>query len=437
MGGHSRFAPSATEREYTCPGSFLLNEQEPDRQSFDAAHGTAAHHVGELCLRMDQDVDTYAGCTIAVTAHGRCRFVHEKAPLKDDPDLYAEDEIELGFEVDDEMVVAVQEYVDRCRVLPGDHFTEVRVEHTDWCPDFDEFGDPLGPQFGTSDHIACVAAFADEDHEEATLYVDDLKYGMGVKVFAFENKQAIKYALAVWKEYNWIYGFKRVVIRIHQPRLGHFDVWELTVDELLAWGAKIKKRLELVFVENPPFEASEKGCKFCKAAARCASTPGMALFEARREHALLMFDDFTGDPIVQASTVSEADLMAAYKAIPLVEIAAKAVETEVRRRLMHNEPAGDLKVVLGKKDRAWKDEEGARRFLRSKGVDDTRTTTKKFASPAQAEKLLPRALWPELAEFYDRPPGGPVIVHKDDPRPAYHARLILDNFESDDEGSPE
>ena len=42
MAGHSRFAPSATEREYTCPGSFLLSEQEPDRQSDDAAHGTAA-----------------------------------------------------------------------------------------------------------------------------------------------------------------------------------------------------------------------------------------------------------------------------------------------------------------------------------------------------------------------------------------------------------
>ena len=63
---HSRFSPSATEREFTCPGSFLLNEMEADRQSPDAAHGTAAHHIGELCLRLDHDVETYAGCLIAV-----------------------------------------------------------------------------------------------------------------------------------------------------------------------------------------------------------------------------------------------------------------------------------------------------------------------------------------------------------------------------------
>lgn len=420
MAGHSRFAPSATEREYTCPASFLLSEKEQDVQSSDAAHGTAAHHVGELCLRLNHDVDVYAGCTIAVTPKGACRFVHEQAPIEDD---------EKGFEVDDEMVVAVQEYVDRCRVLPGEHFTEVRVEHTKWCPDFDENGDPLDPQHGTSDHVACIRGGIDIDFLVSTLVVDDLKYGLGVKVFAFENKQAIKYALGVYEEYNWLYGFKKVLIRIHQPRLDHFDVWELSVDELLAWGEDIKARLTLVFAPNPPMVASEKGCKFCKVAARCASTPGWALYEERKAYVAMQFDDLTGEPTAKFDAIPEKDLMKAYAATALYDIAGKAVAKEVFRRAAKGEPVGRLKVVAKYTDRTWRDEEAAKSFMRTHGIDDSKTVTKKFVSPAGAEKVLPKALWPKLAELYDRPPGGPVLVDKTDPRPAYRDTIVAESFD--------
>lgn len=425
MGTHSRFSPSSTEREYTCPGSFLLNEMEADRQSPDAAHGTAAHHIGELCLRLNHDVVTYAGCLIAVDKRGNCRFVHEKAPLNE--------ETELAFEVDDEMEVAVQEYVDWCRALPGDHFVEVRVEHTAWCPDEDEFGMPLDPQFGTSDHVACISGGA-LGYPESTIVVTDLKYGKGVKVFAVENKQAIKYALGAWKEYNWLYDFKHVVIRIAQPRLNHFDVWELTVEELLEWGDKIKERLSLVFAPDPPFQASEKGCKFCKAAYKCAATPGMALYEERKRHVALQFDDLTGEPLHDPREVSEEDLMAAYAAGPLYKIAAEAIEKEVYRRLAAGQSAGRKKLVAAHTHRAWKDDEEARAFLRSKGLDDSKITHKTFVSPAQAEKLLPRALWPELEAYYSQPPGKPCIVDITDPRPPYRDSAVVEEFTDLDDG---
>ena len=424
MGSHSRFSPSATEREFTCPGSFLMNEMEADRQSPDAAHGTAAHHIGELCLRLDHDVETYAGCLVAVDKRGNCRFVHEKAPLKDDPDIYDETEIELGFEVDDEMCVAVQEYVDRCRVLPGAHFVEVRVEHTDWCPDNDEYGMPLDPQFGTADHIACIPAGVHPDYPEATIVVTDLKYGKGVQVFAKENKQAVKYALGAWKMYDWEYGFKRIVIRISQPRLNHFDEWSITIDELLEWGAKIKDRLSLVFVEDPPFQASEKGCKFCKVSSKCK-----ALHDHLRSVYAMQFDDLTGEPLHNPRLLTDQELMQAYYAGPLYKIAAEAVEREVFRRLARGEPAGRLKLVAAHTHRTWVDETAVRDYLRSKGLDDDKTTTKTFVSPAQAEKLLPRSLWPELARLYDRPPGKPCVVDETDPRPPYRDRAAVEDFE--------
>lgn len=422
MGTHSRFSPSATEREYTCPGSFLLNEQEPDHQSVDAAHGTAAHHIGEICLRTNRDVDTFGGCTLAVDANGNTRFVHEKAPLNEMS--------EMAFEVDDEMIVCVQEYVDRCRALPGDHFVEVRVEHTPWCPDYDEWGDPLDPQFGTSDHVACIGEGVDPVFfPESTLVVTDLKYGKGVMVFAKENKQAIKYALGVWREYNWIYNFKRVVIRISQPRLNHFDEWELSVEELLEWGQKIKKRLELVFAEDPPFVASEKGCKFCKVNGKCVT-----LQNVHTQLAGIHFDDLTAEVERPPRTLTNDELFHAYNAIPVLKVAMNALQDEVFRRMAEGQKIGRKKLVASYTHRAWTDEEGARAYLRSKGISDEALIAKTFVSPAQAEKHLPPHLWEELAEFYDRPPGQPVIVDEDDNRPPYRNPEAIMHFDTEDDG---
>ena len=427
MGTHSRFSPSSTEREFTCPGSFLLNEMEDDRQSVDAAHGTAAHYVGELCLRLNHDIDIYAGCTIAVNARGECRFVHSLAPLKDDEDLDGAD-VEMGFEVDDEMLVAVQEYVDWCVSLPGEHYTEVRVEHTRWCPDKDEFGNDLDPQYGTADHVACIFAGEHPDYPESTLVVTDLKYGKGVQVFALENKQAIKYALGVWAEYDWIYRFKKIVIRIAQPRLGHFDVWELTVKELLAWGEKIKERLTLVFVDNPPFQPSEKGCKFCKVAYKCK-----ALQTHLHNVYAMQFDDLTHDPLHDPRTLTDEELVQAYNAIPLFKIAGEAIEAEAYRRLSHGEPFGTRKLVAARTHRTWTvDDVEVKQFMRSKGVDDFKVVERKLISPNQAEKLIPRSLWPELARLYDRPPGKPCIVDESDPRPPYRDHAVLDHFDDGD-----
>lgn len=393
---HSRFAPSATEREYSCPASFLLSERLPDVQTFDAAHGTAAHHIGQLCLANGHDTELYAACVVAVGLHGECRFVTENHPPRED---------EMAFEVDDEMMVAVQEYVDWCRQLPGEHFVEVRVEHTRWCPDRDEFGDPLGPQFGTSDHVAC---------EPEILTVTDLKYGKGVKVFAFENKQAIKYALGVYDEYNWAYNFKKVRIRISQPRLDHADVWELTVEELLEWGARIKKRLELVFVPDPPFGPSEKACKFCKAGARCK-----ALADHIQNTRAMLFDDETQTFVEDPALLTNEELAEAWRLAPLFQIRFDAIVRELMTSLGDGADVPGLKLVESSTHRRWNDEAKAREFLRSKGIPADKLVKKKFVSPNQAEKLLAKDLRKELDGLWHKPKGGPCIVDAEDPREPY------------------
>lgn len=414
--GHSQFSPSSTEREYSCPASFKLNQGKRDDSSVDADHGTAAHHIGELCLTLDRDVDFYAGCVLAVSRKGGTRFVTAKKPALDD---------ERTFEVDDEMVSNVQKYVDWCRELPGEHHVEVKVEHTDWCPDEDAEGNKLDPQFGTSDHNALIEG-GEIGYDESTLVVTDLKYGRGVKVDAFENKQAIKYALGVWKEFDWLYGFKRIVIRICQPRLNHFDVWELTVDELLAWGQKIKLRLVLVFADDPPFGPSDKACKFCKAAP-CKASEAF-VFEQRA----LMFDEFS-EPEYDEKELSPDELFAAYRMLPMLEIRKKAIEKRVAALLHSDHEVGDLQLVTSVTHRAWKaDPEEIEEVCHSLGLPDHKLYKKELKSPKQIEDMLPNHISEKDRErveaLWFKPEGRPVVASPSDHRKKYEG-VSLDDFD--------
>lgn len=417
--GHSRFSPSATEREYSCPASFLPNEQAKDQQSNGAAHGTSAHRIGELCLTKGYDVDRYAGCRLAVSETGRTRFITMVRPVEDD---------EREFEVDDEMVKAVQSYVDWCRELPGEHHVEIKVEHTRWCPDLDEFGEPLDPQYGTSDHNACIPANTGM-FRKATLVITDLKYGKGLKVFAFENKQAIKYALGVYDKYDWIYGFERVIIRICQPRLNHFDVWELSVEELLAWGERIKKRLELVFVDNPPFGPSEKACKFCKIAATCKPREEFIF-----ERDVFEFDQMMGEFVNDMHRLSADEIFAAYNMIPLVKERCAQLERYVLEQLQEGEEIGDRVLVHKGAHRKWQrnltEDEVAEALAKDFGLPDYKIYSKSLRSPKQIEDALPKEKRAKLGELVFKPKGGPVVASPSDKRERYSKQEDVDDFDN-------
>ncbi len=411
---HSRFSPSATERDTLCAPSFLLNEQMPDRSSPDAEHGTAAHHLGETCLKTDHDTSLYAGCTIAVTPDtGHTRFVHEEAPLQDH---------EHAFEVDDEMVAAVQSYVDWVREVPGDSYVEIKVEHTPWCPDFDEWGDPLPPQYGTADSIVI-------DAPRKTITVTDLKYGKGVRVYADHNKQATKYALGAVLEYEWLYDIDdswTVVIRIAQPRLDHFDVWTVPLVELRAFGEQIKRELTEVFNPDAPFNPGEKQCKFCKVSARC---------KAKHEHihaqVALAFDD--EDRLPDPRLLSTDELVQAWKLHPLFEDHYKAINTELLATLKAGEEHPEVKLVAAVTHRRWLDEINAKAALRKLGLSQDMIEKKKIISPNQAEKLLTKDKHEQLKDHWQKPAGGPVIALATDKRDAYTGNDTDVGFDDEDD----
>lgn len=422
MGEHSRFSPSAGDRDTLCPPSFLINEKIPDRNSPDSAHGTAAHHLSDLCLKGNKDADLFAGCRIAVAPKGACTFLHEKRELRED---------EMEFEVDDEMVNAVQMYLDLCREIDGEHYYEVRVEHTKWCPDLDEHGKPLGKQYGTSDHI-CI------ERGTKTLYVDDLKYGKGVQVYAERNKQAAKYALGALQDIAYLDDIEWVVIRIIQPRLDHVDSWRVSVDELLAFGEQIKRELTEVFNPDAPFNPGKKQCQFCKISGACR--PQEEFFQGI---AALAFDDETKDGLgppdfrVDPNMLTPEELAEAWHTIPLLKLRIEALTQQMQRAMLdHDVEMPGLKLVEGTTHRKWANEKKAMAWLKKHGIPQAKLYKKKAVSPNEAEKMLPVEARHALADskLWSKPPGGPAIADENDKRPLYQAERDHSHaFEDEDD----
>ena len=108
---------------------------------------------------------------------------------------------------------------------------EVRVDISDYVPE----------SFGRCDNVMFGAD---------TLVIRDYKHGKGVPVSAEHNPQMMQYALGALKLYRPLFGdaIKIVDIGIDQPRINSYDVWQCSVEELLAWGESHKPIAQKAFM---------------------------------------------------------------------------------------------------------------------------------------------------------------------------------------------
>lgn len=381
-GAHARFAPSSAHRIHDCPASLLLNEQEPDREIWEAAEGTVAHHVAEICARMRREPEEFLGMTF------------DSGDLDADYDEEQHSSKGFAITVDDEMVAGVNDYLDRIMGLPGDHYVETRVNISPWCP--------IPDQFGTCDHAAA-------SHKK--LIITDLKYGR-VQVDAPQNKQLVMYALGFINEYDWLYDFDEVIIRIAQPRLDHFDVWVTSKAELLAIGEKIKQRFALALKPNAPFGPSEKACRFCKVNYKCKANHDF-LYSTR----IMLLDD--DDEFVEPdlAMMDDAELSALWLRKGMYEARMRAVEDYLHKKVADGEFVPGLKTVAGRSSRYFTSEIDAEMLLLDEGVKPSKLYSKpEFVSPAQAEKLLRGDAKKRLQDFIKSKPGKPCLVSSDDKR---------------------
>lgn len=398
-GSHSSFAPSSSAMWIGCSGSLIPHLLAPDSAGREAAEGTVAHGVGELWLKSGKKPTHLIGTTEWV------------------------EEGDWGFliEIDEVMLEYVQSYVDWCSLLPGDHYVEQRVYFSQITP--------IPNQGGTADHVACRL------HR---MIITDLKYGKGVMVYAVDNTQALLYALGFFYEWDWLYDFQVIEIRIAQPRLDHFDTWIVTREELLAFAEFAKKRAYAAWKLDAPRTPSAKACQWCNVKSTCAAVAKLSvdLMAAAFDvidgeftiDELSEFKDeltFATEPaFAKVATLSTSDLELLHGYRRMVEAFWKSMEQELYHRAIAGEPLKTLKLVESRSRRAYRNQAKAGRKLIELGCREADVWTREIASPAEAEKLLRKAghrtkdLPDLLADVVFKPVGKPTLAPISDRRAA-------------------
>lgn len=432
-GDHSIFSPSSSAGWLFCQDYIFANYGKPDTSTYDTAYGTVGHEVGEVWLKRWDDL----------------RKIAYDVPLRGQIELSCPEfmngavrkikGVSETFEItiDEEMLDHVEKYVRWCAELHGDHFVEVRVDFSDLTP--------IDGQGGTADHACC---------EIGKLTITDLKMGMGIKVDAKGNTQALLYAYGFFREYDWIYCFKTIEIRIAQPRIGggrgHFDTWTITREELLTFAESVVPLAELSWTPGGTRTPGPKQCQWCKDVA-CAAR--VELIDAETEDD---FDDVSEEPAViegeftvvtrkamvakkadldradwkpnhnDPATLSTAQLAKLLRHRKMIEKWFKDIEAELEARATNGEEIPWWKLVDGREgNRAFKSEKVAVEWAKKNGISPLALYKAVLLTPAQLQTVAAKQLGVSkekagllLASAVIRAPGRQTLAPVSDERDA-------------------
>lgn len=375
---HALLSASSAERWLNCPPSALVASTYPNESSEFAREGTLAHEVAEFFVGMNPD---------AVT---------EKL-LGDFRNWFASDDITM------EMLDCASGYRDYIQeqIHTDDALVmlEQRVDFSPWVPD----------GFGTAD---CIII------QGNTMDVIDYKYGKGVAVSAVDNPQEKCYGLGALNDYGFAYDIDLVRLHIYQPRINNVSVYELTADELLAWGEAIKPIAEQAAKGEGEYNAGA-WCKFCPHAGRCRALTDVCS-EYVKAHGME-----TTLPVLAPHEVAEVLAME-----PLVSLWLKRVKDQALNTLLKGEQVPGFKVVAGRGSRQWADDLETAELLKSAGYALEDITKTELLSVAAMEKALGKKKVAELVggQILTHT-GAPTIATENDKRPAYSPADDFENLE--------
>lgn len=431
---HAMLSPSGSHGWMTCTGKPAMEHGTPNESSKYADEGTAAHQVAAWCLTEERDAAAYIGRRVDL----KTRTV----------------------EVTDEMAEAVQIYVDKIREYANGNLlmVEQRVP-------LDHITSEEGAE-GTSD----VVIIADRGDE---LQVHDLKFGMGVKVYASEtevieraslhtdgdkiighvehgNSQLLMYASGAFAKFAPLGDFKRIRIVIHQPRLGHLSEWDCSVAELQAFEEKARSAAKTAMIafnnrsnwmgkSTAYLVPGDAQCRWCRAKATCPALAAQVVSTVTAD--VLDFDDLTAVPLAKRIEVESVDPKAGHvtnailatfmPALDLIEQWCSAVRGKIESELLAGRDVPGYKIVAGKKgNRAWSDADAVEEALKKMRLKKEEMYDFKLISPTTAEKLLKATpkRWATIEALIKQADGKPHVTEVTDKRPALVLTPPADDF---------
>lgn len=381
-----KFRPSYSATSLNCPGSLLPSLDAPDSAGVEAAIGTVFHKLIAEWLILGFAPEWLIGESFAVS--------------------------DYTVVINREMVVQAEECIARYQDIPGERHIEVRVDISELTP--------IPDQSGTADLIIVSPGVLD---------VIDWKYGKGVRVFARNNTQLLCYAYGAFRQYDLAYDIQVIRLHVAQPRLNHFEVWEITRSDLLDWALWARGQWRRAWEGDATRNPSAKACQWCRVRVGCPAR--LALLAEVVEEG---FDaSFPPDELQQA-----ADLTSLPAPKPVRELSTERLAwvlqyrgtiekwfREVYDELLRREAQGDdlgglWRVVTGRQGRrAWIEEQVAGAALERLGIDPWKTL---LHSPAEIERRLAavgirKKLAGEYLSLYTgRAPGKPALVPTEDNR---------------------
>ena len=379
---HAELSASSAPRWMTCPGSVGLSAGLPNVSSPFAARGTGGHYISAICLKDGGSPRRWLGKTALVEGH----------------------EVDL----DEELIDAVQEYVDDCRAdtQEGD---VVFIEQS-FTPALKKLHEKFG---GSGDYVRWRPS-------TRQLRVADAKFGAGVPVEVDDNPQLKKYGLGALLT-NPGFNAEEVELRIIQPLCDHeqgrarsykfpaFDLIEFAADIIEA-----AKRTEEWGAELVP---SKKACKFCPAAGanKCPAIE-------KHTHALVAAD-FSPVGLEKYSPVQIAEFL---RIAPLVESRISQVREFAYNRACAGEDIPGFKLVAKRATRHWTDEDtAAAQFGKIAGA----MKEPALRSPAQVEKLVGKKKFEQIVDvlgLVEKTSSGFTLAASDDPRPPAQVAQLTD-----------
>lgn len=371
---HALLSASGSHRWMKCTASALLEKDFPDTTSDYAREGTLAHEICELKLRK----------YFFTTEMPKASFTRAVNKLKKDP-LY-NPEME-GYT--DTYLEFVKEEALRFTSMPYVAI-EKRLDLAGYIPD----------GFGTAD---CIIICGD------TLEIIDFKYGKSPdgRVQAENNPQMQIYALGAYAAYSLLYNIRKIKLAIVQPRLDDgISTWDISIEELLAFGEKVKARAAEALSGNGKFAPEPHTCKFCKARSQC---------RARAEKNVeLAFAVGKKPPLLTNAEVGEY----IKKGADISKWLEELKEYALGECLAGGEVPG-WKAVEGRSSRSFTDMEAAFKRLEDSGIEHSLLWQYVPVTLAAAEKAVGKKPFNELVgDLIIKTPGKPTLAPAEDKRSA-------------------